>query len=65
MTTNPNSDSVIYIMMIESLEKKVKQLEKRNSDQSKIIESLWNRASDLEAKIEKIKIESDVNYGNM
>ena len=53
MTTNPNSDSVIYIMMIESLEKKVKQLEKRNSDQSKIIEILWNKASDLEAKIEK------------
>ena len=53
MITNPNSDSVIYIMMIESLEKKVKQLEKRNSDQSKIIEILWNKASDLEAKIEK------------
>ena len=53
MITNPNSDSVIYIMMIESLEKKVKQLEKRNSDKSKIIEILWNKASDLEAKIEK------------
>ena len=53
MTTNPNSDSVVYIMMIESLEKKVKQLEKRNSDQSKIIEILWNKASNLEAEIEK------------
>jgi uncharacterized coiled-coil protein SlyX len=51
MTTNPNSDSVIYIMMIESLEKKIKQLEKRNSDQSKIIETLWNKASNLEKEI--------------